>query len=1078
MSKITKGIEALNAGREALKKSLGFVSKVDEAAQALPRTKGTGAEFMKELEKQPGVKKAEIADRRLDKIKAMPKMTKEEFIKQIEEHPAPQLKEKVRSFDNEEEIERLAREKFLKENYYTGSLRQEGIQKWKSSNPLFKESYRQDIVNSEAGMALEPKYQDYTLPGGENYREVLIKLPVSNKKIDDARANYEAASKEFQKDKTQTNWAKLKIAEQELDVAKITAPDVYRSSHWEGDPNVLAHVRVSDRWGPNDENVLHIEEIQSDWHQEGRKKGYQNLADTENLNKIVDQLSNKYGIPADEQRKFDRLLGVVDKDDLRILKDASETVRSGVPDAPFKKNWHELVMKRMLNYAAENGYDKVVITPGIEQAKRFDLSKQVDELLYKKNEDGTYQLSAQARGRGNMIGEAIPENKLEDYVGKDVAKKIIENQGKEVNLGGSGSVSQPSDMWGSLTGIDLEVGGEGMKGFYDKILPDYLNNFGKQYGATVQQMKLPTPPHDSTLTFGYPGAEDYVGGRITWSEFLEQNPRAADEFYTTVHSFDITPQMREEIKKGLPLYQAAPAIPAIPAAESLIPEQTEEGMKKGGSAEMKPTPRSKALGTAADFAKWLEESSKAQFGYKNPATEAISDFLGIPAVARTLEKASYGEPITNVGKANVPLIPDDTAEAAMTLAPAAIGAGKLATKGALALGRKGEKLAEQVVPGIMERGGLPAQALSDLATGSRSQIWIGPKAKTFDNRRLNEAVEMKKAGATDEEIWAKTGTYKGVDGVWRQEISDQQARFLTPEQRKEELEQVKEAVQTLKSKIAPTKQKDLFPKSLSEAKKGIKEDIEILKGDIKNRQRNPRTQGMQAGYMFEHPELYKAYPELLNLMITTEGSGLGLGTQASLSVIPRHGQLPGSMAMDIYDAGLRNNPTSSALHEMQHAVQTIEGMHPGGNPTMAFADPITNEIYKRKLAEFSKPGSFEEFQSANRFPEDKARQAYDEYVKSYKAYITPAIDREIQKDAAMEYYRRLGGEAEARAVQERQMMGPSERRHNFPYSSYDILPEDIIVKPPREYKKGGRVKVSANQDTMFMDVADKKLKRK
>ena len=202
---------------------------------------------------------------------------------------------------------------------------------------------------------------------------------------------------------------------------------------------------------------------------------------------------------------------------------------------------------------------------------------------------------------------------------------------------------------------------------------------------------------------------------------------------------------------------------------------------------------------------------------------------------------------------------------------------------------------------------------------------------------------------------------------------------------------------------------------------------------------------MQAGYMFEHPELYKAYPELLNLMITTEGRGLGSGTQASLSVIPRRGQLPGSMAMDIYDAGLRNNPTSSALHEMQHAVQTIEGMHPGGSPIMAFADPITNEIYKRKLAEFSKPGSFEEFQSANRFPEDKARQAYDEYVKSYKAYITPAIDREIQKDAAMEYYRRLGGEAEARAVQERQMMGPSERRQNFPYSSYDILPEDIIV---------------------------------
>ena len=29
-----------------------------------------------------------------------------------------------------------------------------------------------------------------------------------------------------------------------------------------------------------------------------------------------------------------------------------------VPDAPFKTTWHELTMKRMIRYAAENGYDR------------------------------------------------------------------------------------------------------------------------------------------------------------------------------------------------------------------------------------------------------------------------------------------------------------------------------------------------------------------------------------------------------------------------------------------------------------------------------------------------------------------------------------------------------------------------------------------------------------------------------------------------------------------------------------------------------------------------------------------------
>jgi hypothetical protein len=41
---------------------------------------------------------------------------------------------------------------------------------------------------------------------------------------------------------------------------------------------------------------------------------------------------------------------------------------------------------------------------------------------------------------------------------------------------------------------------------------------------------------------------------------------------------------------------------------------------------------------------------------------------------------------------------------------------------AMALGRAGERMAERVVPQIMERGGLPAGLLSDLAQGSRSNM--------------------------------------------------------------------------------------------------------------------------------------------------------------------------------------------------------------------------------------------------------------------------------------------------------------------------------------------------------------------
>lgn len=47
-----------------------------------------------------------------------------------------------------------------------------------------------------------------------------------------------------------------------------------------------------------------------------------------------------------------------------------------------------------------------------------------------------------------------------------------------------------------MSGTDLSIGGEGMKGFYDKMLPDFLRKFGKKYGAEVGEttadgMKVP-----------------------------------------------------------------------------------------------------------------------------------------------------------------------------------------------------------------------------------------------------------------------------------------------------------------------------------------------------------------------------------------------------------------------------------------------------------------------------------------------------------------------------------------------------------------------------------------------------------
>jgi len=351
-------------------------------------------------------------------------------------------------------------------------------------------------------------------------------------------------------------------------------------------------------------------------------------------------------------------------------------------------------------------------------------------------------------------------------------------------------------------------------------------------------------------------------------------------------------------------------------------------------------------------------------------------------------------------------------------------------------------------------------------------VFIGPKAKTFHQGKADMAVAMEEAGRTPEEIWLATGTFRGADGILRQEIDDRAAKFLSADERKERIEAAKGKIAEMKEKIKPTPQKDLFPKALTEAKKEVRDDISILKSDVEQRQNNPRTQGLLAQHIFEHPELYQAYPELQNIKIVTEG-GSGGGARGSLSIMPSRGFYPGSMEMDIYDNGLRSNPTSTALHEMQHAIQTLEGMGPGGNPTFAFANPEAHEILKKLREETYKPSTFEQFQRVNKFPEDEAQAAYEQYVKERKAnpITSDKIERAMQETAAMEYYKRLLGEAEARAVQDRQLMTPSQRMETPPPASYDVPQEDLIVKPPREYADGGRVHFSDNPDVMMLELA-------
>jgi hypothetical protein len=343
------------------------------------------------------------------------------------------------------------------------------------------------------------KYDQYSLPGGENYREVVITLPdPKDALMDQIKALGITKNKT---DRISVNDILQRGGSDELAESwKKAMTDPYRSTHFD-EPNILAHLRMSDRVTDGKKTLL-VDEVQSDWHQAGREKGYKSdLTEQENAEfKKLNEIPRTIITPD----QFNRFRELLEK-------------QSGVPDAPYKEDWYQLALRRAIKEAIDGGYDRVALPTGQRVADRFDLSKQIDRIDYNKNDDGTYSMSAIKDGSEVFAKEGIDEKELSGIVGKDVAKKIV---------GDEGSSAPKVDRWEtedgdvpefkSLSGLDLQVGGEGMKKYYDEIYPNYLKKFGKKYGSTVGK-----------TTVDVEGAAE------------------------PLHYMDITPAMRKEFSTGI-----------------------------------------------------------------------------------------------------------------------------------------------------------------------------------------------------------------------------------------------------------------------------------------------------------------------------------------------------------------------------------------------------------------------------------------------------------------------------------------------------------------------------------------------
>jgi hypothetical protein len=178
---------------------------------------------------------------------------------------------------------------------------------------------------------------------------------------------------------------------------------------------------------------------------------------------------------------------------IRDLANQHENLSRKVPDAPFKENWHELAVKEIMDMAAKDGYAKVAFSPGVEQVKRYsnELRQAVDEIKFAPGDNGAMTITAGKEGRNAFQGTAVDGmfidgpakgKSVSEVFGSGIAKQIDEQSGL-------------SQQGGSITGNDLTVGGEGMKSFYDKRLPDFVRKYaGKEFDAKTDYLDIQMQP--------------------------------------------------------------------------------------------------------------------------------------------------------------------------------------------------------------------------------------------------------------------------------------------------------------------------------------------------------------------------------------------------------------------------------------------------------------------------------------------------------------------------------------------------------------------------------------------------------
>jgi hypothetical protein len=356
---------------------------------------------------------------------------------------------------------------------------------------------------------------------------------------------------------------------------------------------------------------------------------------------------------------------------------------------------------------------------------------------------------------------------------------------------------------------------------------------------------------------------------------------------------------------------------------------------------IRATPRNPVLGFLSDIVGASYSPQRTQ------QMQGIARLFSAPAISQTLDRLAFGEPLTT---------------------------------GAGGIGGTSRPRPEVMEAGFAVTDLLPTSAAAKgaaLAVPALAGIFMGPKSKTWDALSAQKAKMLADIGTDPRTIWQQTGTWKGPDGKWRQEISDQTAKLTLGRGKPDEYGAI---------------------------------EAKTFEGALK------------------HQQLKRAYPELNNVTFQhwPNESYQGANFDPSEMIVTM-----GQKAME--------PQRGVALHELQHVIQRNEGFAQGGSPTNVLDEWYSN--INNQLRDLSrKMDALPEFE--RRFDKEKQNQ-YDVFRSQYDDLMSQKL---YNPPNAEDAYRRLAGEAEARAVQQRMNLTPEQRRSTFPEESYDIPLSEVIIR--------------------------------